>query len=127
MDACESIQISGAVIGAAIEVHRALGPGFLESVYESAMAIEMARRGIRFERQHGTQVHYRGQLVGHGRADFLVEACLLVELKAVHEIAPIHRAQVMSYLKASRLRLGLLLNFNVRVISATGVVRVVLD
>jgi GxxExxY protein len=99
------------VIGAAIEVHRALGPGFSERVYESALAIELAHRGVAFQRQHPFEVLYRGQRVGEGRVDLFVEECLVVELKAAERIAPVHVAQVVGYLRALRAPLGLVLNF----------------
>lgn len=100
------------VIGAAIAVHRELGPGFLESVYESALCIELTERGIPFVRQAMLRVYYHGQEVGEGRIDLWVANRLVVELKAVEKLAPIHRAQLLSYLRATRMRLGLLINFN---------------
>ena len=112
------------VIGAAIEVHRHLGPGFLESVYEEALVIELTLRGIPFERQRPVPVSYKERNVGEGRVDLLVVQELLVELKAVEALAPIHKAQVISYLKAMGIHLGLLINFNVPVLRA-GIQRVV--
>ncbi|MEK6716704.1 MAG: GxxExxY protein [candidate division NC10 bacterium] len=114
------------VIGAAIEVHRHLGPGFLESVYEEALVIELTLRGIPFERQRPVPVSYKERNVGEGRVDLLVAQELLVELKAVESLAPIHKAQVISYLKAMGIHLGLLINFNVPVLRA-GIQRVVLS
>ena len=114
------------VIGAAIEVHRHLGPGFLESVYEEALVIELTLRGIPFERQRPVPVSYKERNVGEGRVDLLVAQELLGELKAVETLAPIHKAQVISYLKAMGLHLGLLINFNVPVLRA-GIQRVVLS
>src|SRR5207249_3495685 len=87
------------VIGAAIEVHRILGPGYLESIYEEAMLIEMEFRGIPFQHQFPFAVNYKGRPVGEGRLDFLVDECLIVELRAVDALAPIHTSQVVSYLK----------------------------
>ncbi len=104
-------EIAHEVIGAAIEVHRALGPGYLESVYEQALALEMELRGVPFERQACFSVDYKGHFVGEGRVDFLVAGCLVLELKAVESVSSIHRAQIIGYLKALRLHLGLLLNF----------------
>ena len=101
------------VIGAAIEVHRILGPGFLEAVYEEALCIELSALRIPYARQAFVGVFYKGNVVGQARFDLLVDDRLVVELKAVDGIAPIHTAQVLSYLKASKLRLGLLINFNV--------------
>ena len=106
-------ELAYAVIGAAIEVHRLLGPGFLESVYEEALCVELTLRGIRFARQLPIGVQYKGQKVGEARLDLVVDDSLVVELKAVEGIAPIHVAQILSYLKATRLRLGLLISFNV--------------
>ncbi len=114
------------VIGAAIEVHRHLRPGFLESVYEEALVVELGLRGIPFERQRPIPVSYKERNVGEGRIDLLVGNELIVELKAVDGLAPIHKAQVISYLKAMGLHLGLLINFNVPVLRA-GVQRVVLS
>jgi GxxExxY protein len=114
------------VIGVAIEVHRHLGPGFLESVYEEALVIELALRGIPFERQRPVPVSYKERNVGEGRIDLLVAEELLVELKAVEALAPIHRAQVISYLKAVGLHLGVLINFNVPVLKQ-GIKRIVLS
>jgi len=115
-----------AVIGAALEVHQALGPGYLESVYEEALAIELGLRRIPCEWQKLVGVEYKGQAVGEGRLDLLVDGCLVVELKAVEALAPIHTAQVISYLKATGLPLGLLINFNVPLLKA-GIQRVILS
>jgi GxxExxY protein len=101
------------VIGAAIDVHRGLGPGFIESVYCRAMRVELAHRRLRSEGEKAVQVHYRGELVCHHRLDLLVEGLVIVEVKAVRKLRPIHDAQVLSYLKASGCRVGLLMNFNV--------------
>ena len=107
-------RITNAVIGAAIAVHRELGPGYFESVYENALAIEFHNRGIEFQRQVMFPVLYDGQLVGEGKLDFLIEKQLIVELKAVDSLSSIHTAQVIAYLKATNCRLALLINFNVR-------------
>ncbi|MGE3076898.1 MAG: GxxExxY protein [Dehalococcoidia bacterium] len=115
---------AAAVIGAAIEVHRALGPGFLESVYEEALATEFRLREIPFIRQPVVEIGFKGHRVGEQRLDFLVCGCLIVELKAVESLAPIHTAQVVSYLRATNLRLGMLLNFNVSKMTA-GIRRVI--
>jgi GxxExxY protein len=113
------------VIGSAIEVHRILGPGFLETVYEEALALELARRSIPFERQVPMLVHYKGVPVGQARADLVVDQRLIVELKAVEQLAPVHLAQVIAYLRAFQCPLGLLITFNVRLLRE-GVRRVVL-
>ena len=99
------------VIGAAIEVHRHLGPGYLENVYEEALSLELQHKNIGFQRQHPVSVSYKGKLVGEGRIDLLIENTLVVELKTVDNFSPIHTAQVISYLKSLDLTLGLLLNF----------------
>ncbi|MFN8539739.1 MAG: GxxExxY protein [Thermomicrobiales bacterium] len=112
------------VIGAAIEVHRRLGPGFLESVYEEALAIEFDLRQIPYARQAAVGVNYKGYMIGEGRVDLLVADILVVELKTVESLSALHVAQVISYLKATRLHLGLLLNFHVPVLKQ-GVQRVI--
>jgi GxxExxY protein len=117
-------EMAKAVIGAAIEVHRVLGPGYLESVYEEALAVELKLRGIASERQRNLNVEYKGHAVGEGRLDLFVDDCLIVELKAVETLTPIHTAQVMSYLKALRLPLGLLINFNVSLLK-DGIKRII--
>lgn len=114
------------MIGAAIEVHRALGPGYLEAIYEQALAIELEERGISFERQRKVSVIYKEREIGECRVDFMVAGILLLELKSAESISPVHLAQVMSYLKATGLRLGLLINFNVPVLK-DGIKRVVLS
>ncbi|MEO1288067.1 MAG: GxxExxY protein [Chloroflexota bacterium] len=113
------------VIGAAIEVHRQLGLGFLESVYEDALCIELGLRDIPHERQYPVHVLYKGHAVGEGRIDILVDGCLIIELKAVEKLSPVHKAQVISYIKATQLELGLLINFNESVLKA-GIKRVIL-
>ena len=117
-------QLAFRVIGAAIEVHRLLGPGFLEAVYEEALCVELGLRGAAFARQVPVGLRYKGRTVGEARLDLLVDECLVVELKAIERTAPIHVAQTLSYLKATRLRLGLLINFNVTTLR-TGVKRVI--
>jgi len=112
------------VIGAAIEVHRVLGPGYLESVYEEAFSAELRLKGIAFDRQKVFSLDYKSQRVGEGRMDFLVQESLVVEIKAVERLLPIHRAQVMSYLKATGKNLGLLINFNERLLKA-GIQRII--
>lgn len=105
--------VTWGVIGAAIEVHRVLGPGFLESVYEEALAVELEARGIALRRQVPVEVDYKGRRIGLARLDLLVEDRVVVELKTAERLTPVHLAQVLSYLKATRLRCGLLINFNV--------------
>jgi len=102
------------VIGAAIEVHRELGPGLLESAYEAALAYELTLQGVQFELQKSQPVRYKGLLIETGyRIDVLVEGKVVLELKAVDAILPIHEAQLITYLKLSGCRIGLLINFNV--------------
>jgi GxxExxY protein len=105
--------LARSVIGAALEVHTILGAGFLESNYEQALAVEFAIREIPFQRQWPIALNYKGHPVGEARLDFLVGEQLIVELKAVEQLHPIHHAQVFNYLKATRRQLGLLINFNV--------------
>jgi GxxExxY protein len=112
------------VIGAAIEVHRVLGPGYLESVYEEALAHEFSLNNIPYERQVKVKVAYKEHSVGEGRLDLLVANILPVELKAVDALAPIHQAQIISYLKMTGLQLGLLINFNVTLLKQ-GIKRVI--
>jgi GxxExxY protein len=119
-------ELATKVIGAAIEVHRALGPGYLESVYEEALCIEIGIRSIPFERQVRIGVEYKGHVVGEGRLDVLVARVLPVELKAVEALAPIHQAQLLSYLRMTHLQLGLLMNFNVPILKH-GIKRVILS
>lgn len=112
-------------IGAAIEVHRRLGPGFLEAIYENAMSVELAERGIPFQQQVPATVEYRDVDVGEGQIDLLVDDRLIVELKTVEEFRPIHKAQLMSYLKMTGLPLGLLLNFKTNKLKDGGIKRVI--
>ena len=113
-------------IGAAIEVHRHLGPGYLESVYEEAMCCERNELDVAFARQATTAVRYKQHAVGENRVDLLIDGVLIVELKAVESLAPIHTAQVISYLKSTGCRLGLLINFNVPILKQ-GIKRIVLS
>jgi GxxExxY protein len=114
------------VIGAAIEVHRELGPGFLESIYESALCHELELRKIPHMRQATIEVSYKGFSLGENRIDIVVDNRLIVELKAVEELNDIHFAQVKSYLKVTNRMLGLLINFNVKVLK-TGLHRIILS
>jgi GxxExxY protein len=121
----EADRWSNAVIGAAIAVHKALGPGFLEGVYEEALCIELERRNIPFRRQVSFDVNYADTKVGEGRIDLIIGGCLIIELKAIDGFAPIHTAQAISYLRATGLRLALLINFNVPVLK-DGIKRIIL-
>ena len=117
--------ITGAVIGAAVEVHRAFGPGLLEGAYAAALAREMELCGLRYRKELPIEATYKGRPVGVAyRADFLVEDVLLVELKAVDIILPEHRAQLLSYLRLANHQLGLLVNFHATSLTR-GVYRVV--
>jgi GxxExxY protein len=125
MDAMEVNQLSERVIGACIEIHRALGPGLLESAYEECLCRELSLAGLGFERQKPVPVAYKGVHLDCGyRLDIVVEKKLLVELKAVQELSPIHEAQLLTYLKLSGLTVGLLINFNVPVLQR-GIKRIV--
>jgi len=105
-------QLTEKIIGCAIEVHRVLGPGFTEDVYEEAFAYELNLRELKFIRQLEIEIPYKEIIAHKYRLDFVVENKVVVELKAVNELSPIHEAQVLSYLRASKLEVGLLLNFN---------------
>ena len=119
--------LSNIIIGAAIDVHRTLGSGLLESVYEECLAYEVMSRNIAFERPKALPVQYKAIRLDCGfRLDLLVERIVVVEIKAVEHLAPIHEAQVITYLKLTGCKLGLLLNFNV-VRLRQGIKRIVLD
>jgi GxxExxY protein len=105
--------ISEAIIGAAIEVHRELGPGHDESAYQRAMEIELAARGVPFVPQCPIELTYKGHVVGRGRLDLLVDNAVVVEVKSVEALGRVHSLQVLSYLRITRFRLGILINFNV--------------
>ena len=121
----EERNLSGEIIGAAIEVHRWLGPGLLESAYELALARELTLRELSVERQKAIPLEYKGQLLGDGfRIDLLVDNQLIVEIKAVERVLPLHEAQLLTYLRLTDKRLGLLINFNETTIKE-GVKRVV--
>jgi len=104
-------ELTGRIIACAIEVHKALGPGFLESIYEAGMVVELNRAGLKVEQQKPLPIYYREVLVGEHRLDLLVENLIVVELKAISELEDIHFAIVRSYIKAAGLEHGLLLNF----------------
>jgi GxxExxY protein len=104
-------EITQQIIAAAIRVHRQLGPGFLETIYEEALAVEFALSGIQFVRQYPVPLFYRDHQIGEHRLDFLVEGKIVVELKAVSQLEDIHFAIGRSYLKATNLQDGLLFNF----------------
>ncbi|MGE5244513.1 MAG: GxxExxY protein [Betaproteobacteria bacterium] len=112
-------------IGACIEVHRQLGPGLLEATYSCAIGIELAARGIVFVRERSVPVSYRGHPIAHQRIDVVVDEQLILEVKSADCLAPIHVAQLISYLKLTRLHVGLLVNFNVPILKQ-GLRRIVL-
>ena len=119
--------ITEAIIGAAMAVHKALGPGLLESAYEACLAFELAEREMAVEQQKAMPVTYRGVKLDCGyRLDVLVEGRVIVELKTVDKLQPIHEAQLLSYLKLSGCQVGLLINFNVKVLR-NGIRRLVLN
>jgi len=120
-------QITEGIIGAAIEVHRDLGPGLLESAYETCLAFELVERCLKVEQQKPLPVVYREVKLDCGyRLDILVEEAVIVEVKAVDRLAPIHKAQLLSYLRLYGCKVGLLINFNVKVLK-DGIRRVVTD
>ena len=105
--------ITEKIISCAIEVHSSLGPGLLENLYEEALEHELKSRGIAYKRQKELEIKYKGDPIGNYRLDYLIENKVIVELKCVEAIKGIHVAQVLTYLKAENLRVGLLINFNV--------------
>jgi GxxExxY protein len=109
---------SKAVIGAAIEVHRLLGPGLLESAYEECLVYELVQLGLNVERQKAVPVVYKDILIDYGyRLDLLVERQLIVELKSIESIAPVHEAQILTYMRFAGIKTGLLINFNVTIVN----------
>jgi GxxExxY protein len=100
------------VIGCALAVHRELGPGYLESIYASALALELTANSLAFERERAVSVNYRGTLIPGQRVDFIVANAVIVEIKSVSRLEPIFQAKLISYLKTTGLRAGLLINFN---------------
>ena len=107
------------IIGAAISVHKELGPGLLESTYEACLAYELAEREMKFERQKSVPIIYRSSRLDCGyRVDLLVEGKVIVEIKAIERLEPIHEAQLLSYLKLSGCKVGLLINFNVKILKS---------
>ena len=120
-------QITETIIGVAIGVHRALGPGLLESAYEACAAFDLIERGLKVEQQKPLPLLYKGVRLDCGyRLDLLVEGLVVVEIKSVDLLMPIHKAQLLSYLKLSGCRVGLLINFNAKILK-DGIVRVVND
>jgi GxxExxY protein len=119
-------EVTEQIIGAAIDVHRELGPGLLESAYDVCLAFELLERRLAYERQKDLPIVYRGHRLNCGyRLDFLVERQIVVELKSIERFEPVHTAQVLSYLRLAKLRVGLLINFHVRRLREGGVKRIV--
>ena len=119
-------ELTRGIVGAAIEVHKELGPGLLESAYEECLCHELSLRKIRFRRQVPLPVVYKGVRLDCGyRLDLVVEDCVVLELKRVEEISPLHEAQLLTYLRLARKKVGILLNFNVPVMK-NGIKRLVL-
>jgi GxxExxY protein len=119
-------ELTGQIIGAAIEVHKALGPGLLESVYEKCLCLELELRGLKFERQLALPLEYKGVRLDVGlKLDFVVEGKVVVEIKAVEKPLPVHEAQLLTYLRMGGYRVGLLLNFNTSVLKE-GITRMIL-
>ena len=117
--------ITESIIGCAIEVHKNLGPGLLESVYEKAMRHEVEAMGLRSQNQVVVPILYKGTLLGEHRVDMIVEDSVIVELKAVDRMDPVFKAQILSYMRMANKKLGLLINFNVPYLK-DGVQRVIL-
>lgn len=117
-------RLSNEVIGACIEVHQELKPGFREERYKIALGHELNLRGIRYERERPYEIFYKGLSLGHERVDFIIEDQLILEAKVVEKWAPVHEAQLLGYLKATGICLGLLINFNVALLK-DGIKRVV--
>ena len=110
-------ELTEKIIGGAIEIHRALGPGLLESIYEECLVVELGLRGLEFERQKSISIDYKGRRVAAElRIDLLVERRVIFELKAVEKLLPVHEAQLLTYMRLCQVRFGLLINFNVPVL-----------
>ncbi len=107
-------ELTGKIIGCALEVHKALGNGFQEVIYQRALAIEMTQQGLKFSREHEMDIFYKGIKIGNRRVDFFVEEKIMVEIKAVIQLEDVHLAQAINYLEAYGLEVGLLINFGSR-------------
>jgi GxxExxY protein len=121
----ETEDLATRVIGCCIDVHRALGPGLLEKIYARAVCIELDHAGIQYQREREIPVTYRGELLCQQRLDIVVADQIILEIKSVEHLNPVHRAQLTTYLRVSKIRLGLLLNFNVAILQ-DGIKRVAL-
>ena len=118
-------EITGAIVDASVRIHRELGPGLLESVYETAICIEMDAAGLSYTRQTQIPAYYKGKLLGHYRIDLVVQDQVLVEIKSVERMLPLFEGQLLTYLRVTGKRVGLILNFNSRVMK-DGITRRVL-
>ncbi|ACK68233.1 conserved hypothetical protein [Rippkaea orientalis PCC 8801] len=117
-------EVTGMIVDAAYQIHIRLSPGLLESVYEEVMNYELEKRGLKIERQKAIPVIYDGVHIGQGfRADFIVENLVIIELKSVEIVAPVHKKQLLTYLRLANKRLGLLINFNTDLIK-NGIYRI---
>jgi GxxExxY protein len=117
-------QLTDRVIGYAMEVHTVLGPGLPESAYEAALCIELRTGGVPFQRQIGIPLYYKGELLSEHRPDLVIDDRLVVEIKSIERFAPVHRAQMLTYLRITELGVGLILNFNTDLMK-NGIKRVV--
>ena len=120
------VETTDRILQCAVTVHRALGPGLLEEVYERAMCVELAACGVRFRQQVALSLFYRGEVISEHRIDLIVDEKVVVEIKSVERLAPVHLAQILAYLRVTSLHVGLLLNFDSPTIKA-GTRRVVLN
>ncbi len=118
-------QLTERIIGCAIEVHRNLGPGLLEAIYEEALCIELGHSGLKYRRQVPFPILYKGRTLGEYRLDLLVEDTVIVEIKSVERFDPVFEAQILTYLRATQKKIGVLVNFNSRLLR-DGVKRFVL-
>ena len=121
----ETEDLATRVIGCCIDVHRALGPGLLEKIYARAVCIELDHAEIQYQREREIPVTYRGELLCQQRLDIVVADQIILEIKSVEHINPVHRAQLTTYLRISKIRLGLLFNFNVAILQ-DGIKRIIL-
>ena len=119
-------EIGHRVIGCAITVHRLLGPGFKERIYDRAFCLELGAAGLSFEREKRVNVRYKDWEVPGHRIDLLIGGVVIAELKAVSSVEYVHKRQVVSYLRATKLRLGFIINFNVDILKEAGIHRIVL-
>ncbi len=118
-------QMTERIIGCAIEVHRHLGPGLLEHAYEEALCVEFELRGLNYQRQVGVPLNYKGRAIGEYRIDLLVEGAVVVEIKSVERHDPVFEAQVLTYLRVTGCKVGLLINFNSKLLKS-GIKRMIL-